>query len=95
MRVKFVTWRNNGIFLPNNEFHSAEQRINNGNRPSTKNVVMAADGPHIGSLTSLPDKPIKAGDEVVSRSGYVTYQMDEVACREMFTGVPLPSVAVM
>ena len=67
-------------FLPaNNEFHSAEQRINNGNRPSAKNIAMAADGPHIWSLTSLLDKLIKIGAEVVSHGRYVRFQMAELA----------------
>ena len=60
--LKFATWQNNGILPANNEFHSAEQRINNGNRPSAKNIAMAADGPRRWSLISL----IEIGTKVVS-----------------------------
>ena len=40
---------------------------------------MAADGPRSWSLTSLPDKLIKIGAEVVSHGRYVRFQMAELA----------------
>lgn len=61
-----------------------------GNTPGSRRLGYRRDGclrAEPGSLTSLREKLIKSGANVVSHGGYVTFQVAEVACRGRFSWI--------